>query len=45
MTKEKINIKKNNIKQSKVYENITESKEPLAKEEKYKDIKNKKQFL
>ena len=28
-----------------VYENITESKEPLPEAEKYKDIKNKKEFL
>ena len=34
-----------NLKLSEVYENITEGKEPLTDAEKYKDIKNKKQFL
>ena len=34
-----------NVKLAEVYESITESKEPLADAEKYKDIKNKKQFL
>ena len=34
-----------NVKLSEVYESITESKERLAEAEKYKDIKNKKQFL
>ena len=34
-----------NLKLSEVYENITEGKEPLTEAEKYKDIKDKKQFL
>ena len=34
-----------NLKLSEVYENITEGKEPLTDAEKYKDIKDKKQFL
>ena len=34
-----------NLRLSEVYENITEGKEPLAEAEKYKDIKDKKQFL
>ena len=34
-----------NLRLSEVYENITEGKEPLTEAEKYKDIKNKKQFL
>ena len=34
-----------NAKLSDVYENITESKEPLPDAEHFKDIKNKKQFL
>ena len=34
-----------NLKRSEVYENITESKEPLPEAEKYKVIKDKKQFL
>ena len=34
-----------NLKLSEVYENINESKEPLPEAEKYKDIKNKKEFL
>ena len=34
-----------NLKLSEVYENITEAKEPLPEAEKYKNIKNKKEFL
>ena len=34
-----------NLKLAEVYENITEAKDPLPEAEKYKDIKNKKQFL
>ena len=34
-----------NLKLAEVYENITEAKDPLPQAEKYKDIKNKKQFL
>ena len=34
-----------NLKLSEVYENITESKEPLPQAEKFKDIKNKKNLL
>ena len=34
-----------NLKLSEVYENITEAKEPLPDAEKYKNIKNKKEFL
>ena len=34
-----------NLRLSEVYENITEGKEPLTEAEKYKDIKDKKQFL
>ena len=34
-----------NLKLAEVYANITEAKDPLPEAEKYKDIKNKKQFL
>ena len=34
-----------NLKLSEVYENITESKEPLPEAEQFKDIKDKKEFL
>ena len=34
-----------NLRLSEVYENITEGKEPLTEAEKYKDIKDRKQFL
>ena len=34
-----------NLRLSEVYENITETKEPLPEAEKYKDIKDKKHFL
>ena len=34
-----------NLRLAEVYENITEAKDPLPEAEKYKDIKDKKQFL
>ena len=34
-----------NLRLSEVYENITEAKDPLPEAEKYKDVKDKKQFL
>ena len=45
LPKDQIDFIEINLKLSEVYENSTESKEPLAEAEKYKDIKNKKQFL
>ena len=45
LPKDQIEFIEINLKLSKVYENITESKEPLPEAEKYKNIKNKKEFL
>ena len=45
LPKDQIEFIEINLKLSEVYENITESKKPLPEAEKYKDIKNKKEFL
>ena len=45
LPKDQIEFIEINLKLSEVYENITESKEPLPEAEKYKNIKNKKEFL
>ena len=45
LPKDQIEFIEINLKLSEVYENIAEAKEPLPEAEKYKDIKDKKQFL
>jgi ferredoxin len=45
LPKDQIEFIEINLKLSEVFENITEAKKPLPEAEKYKDVKNKREFL
>ena len=45
LPKDQIEFIEINLKLSEVFENIKEAKEPLPEAEKYKDVKNKREFL
>ena len=45
LPKDQIEFIEINLKLSEVFENITEAKEPLPEAKKYKDVKNKREFL